>query len=243
MVARYIQRAIELGRTRLDFLRGNEPYKYEWGAVDAPIERLLVSGRASGRACPRRRSRWADDGAADDPCAETGRARPPCPAARSASWRVMATGTNGGAQEHVYSLVTRMDPCRVRRQDRVPVARQQRPPAAEGRVRRHGHRRAGRSGRHPGAGGRPGRVRARSASTTTCIGPRSWARAPPSSWARRAASARPSSSTVHSSRVRCADDREILRQLTPLMDRLIVVSQGDRAQDPRGGPRRAPRSA
>jgi CelD/BcsL family acetyltransferase involved in cellulose biosynthesis len=42
MVARYIQRAIELGRTRLDFLRGDEPYKYEWGAVDAPIERLLV---------------------------------------------------------------------------------------------------------------------------------------------------------------------------------------------------------
>jgi CelD/BcsL family acetyltransferase involved in cellulose biosynthesis len=42
MVACYIQRAIELGRTRLDFLRGNEPYKYEWGAADSPIERLLV---------------------------------------------------------------------------------------------------------------------------------------------------------------------------------------------------------
>ena len=42
MVACYIQRAIELGRTRVDFLRGDEPYKYEWGAVDVPIERLLV---------------------------------------------------------------------------------------------------------------------------------------------------------------------------------------------------------
>jgi CelD/BcsL family acetyltransferase involved in cellulose biosynthesis len=42
MVACYIKRAIELGRTRLDFLRGDEPYKYEWGAVDSPIERLLV---------------------------------------------------------------------------------------------------------------------------------------------------------------------------------------------------------
>jgi len=42
MVACYIQRAIELGRTRLDFMRGNEPYKYEWGAVDTTIERLLV---------------------------------------------------------------------------------------------------------------------------------------------------------------------------------------------------------
>jgi hypothetical protein len=56
MVASYIQKAIELGRTRVDFMRGNEPYKYEWGAKDEPIERLLVqrtvppagSGRASG---------------------------------------------------------------------------------------------------------------------------------------------------------------------------------------------------
>jgi CelD/BcsL family acetyltransferase involved in cellulose biosynthesis len=46
MVACYIQRAIQLGRTRLDFLRGNEPYKYEWGAIDSPIERLLVQRTA-----------------------------------------------------------------------------------------------------------------------------------------------------------------------------------------------------
>ena len=32
-------------------------------------------------------------------------------------------------------------------------------------------------------------------------------------------------STVHSSRVRCAEDRQTLRQLTPLMSRLIVVSK------------------
>ncbi len=42
MVARYVERAISLGRKRLDFLRGDEPYKYAWGAVDEPIERLLV---------------------------------------------------------------------------------------------------------------------------------------------------------------------------------------------------------
>jgi CelD/BcsL family acetyltransferase involved in cellulose biosynthesis len=42
MVACYIRRAIELGRTRLDFLRGNEPYKYAWGALDEPVERLLI---------------------------------------------------------------------------------------------------------------------------------------------------------------------------------------------------------
>jgi CelD/BcsL family acetyltransferase involved in cellulose biosynthesis len=42
MIARYIERAIALGRRRFDFLRGDEPYKYEWGAVDEPIQRLLV---------------------------------------------------------------------------------------------------------------------------------------------------------------------------------------------------------
>ena len=26
----------------MDFLRGDEPYKYEWGAVDEPIQRVLV---------------------------------------------------------------------------------------------------------------------------------------------------------------------------------------------------------
>ena len=40
--AAYIRDRIEAGRTRFDFLRGNEPYKYEWGAVDEPIHRLIV---------------------------------------------------------------------------------------------------------------------------------------------------------------------------------------------------------
>jgi CelD/BcsL family acetyltransferase involved in cellulose biosynthesis len=43
MAARYMQLALELGRTRVDFLRGDEPYKYEWGAVDEPIQRILVT--------------------------------------------------------------------------------------------------------------------------------------------------------------------------------------------------------
>jgi CelD/BcsL family acetyltransferase involved in cellulose biosynthesis len=42
MVAAYLRRAIAEGCRRFDFLRGNEPYKYEWGAVDEPIQRLLV---------------------------------------------------------------------------------------------------------------------------------------------------------------------------------------------------------
>jgi CelD/BcsL family acetyltransferase involved in cellulose biosynthesis len=42
LAARCIQLAIERGRTAFDFLRGNEPYKYEWGSADEPIQRLLV---------------------------------------------------------------------------------------------------------------------------------------------------------------------------------------------------------
>ncbi len=42
MIERYLRRALERGITRLDFLRGDEPYKYEWGSVDEPIRRVLV---------------------------------------------------------------------------------------------------------------------------------------------------------------------------------------------------------
>lgn len=42
LVERYVRRALERGLARLDFLRGDEGYKYEWGATDEPIQRLLV---------------------------------------------------------------------------------------------------------------------------------------------------------------------------------------------------------
>ena len=45
LIARYIERALAAGKRRFDFLRGDEPYKYEWGAVDEPIQRLLVRRR------------------------------------------------------------------------------------------------------------------------------------------------------------------------------------------------------
>ena len=48
MIARYLERALAAGKRRFDFLRGDEPYKYEWGAVDEPIQRLLVR-RGVGR--------------------------------------------------------------------------------------------------------------------------------------------------------------------------------------------------
>jgi CelD/BcsL family acetyltransferase involved in cellulose biosynthesis len=47
MIAKYVEFAIDRGFRRLDFLRGAEPYKYEWGAVDEPIERLLVRREAA----------------------------------------------------------------------------------------------------------------------------------------------------------------------------------------------------
>ncbi len=42
MVASYVQAALGGGFQRMDFLRGDEPYKYEWGALDEPIQRLLI---------------------------------------------------------------------------------------------------------------------------------------------------------------------------------------------------------
>jgi len=42
LVARSIEMALQAGRSRFDFLRGDEPYKYGWGAVDVSIQRLLV---------------------------------------------------------------------------------------------------------------------------------------------------------------------------------------------------------
>jgi CelD/BcsL family acetyltransferase involved in cellulose biosynthesis len=48
--ALYIRDRLEAGRRRFDFLRGNEKYKYEWGAVDQPIYRLLVQRGSPGDA-------------------------------------------------------------------------------------------------------------------------------------------------------------------------------------------------
>ena len=42
MVYAYVGRALAAGKRRMDFLRGDESYKYEWGAVDEPIQRLLL---------------------------------------------------------------------------------------------------------------------------------------------------------------------------------------------------------
>ena len=40
--AAYVRDRLEAGRRHFDFLRGAETYKYEWGAKDQPIYRVLV---------------------------------------------------------------------------------------------------------------------------------------------------------------------------------------------------------
>jgi CelD/BcsL family acetyltransferase involved in cellulose biosynthesis len=45
--AAYLRTEMEGGCRRFDFLRGAESYKYEWGARDEPLERLLVTRPAS----------------------------------------------------------------------------------------------------------------------------------------------------------------------------------------------------
>jgi CelD/BcsL family acetyltransferase involved in cellulose biosynthesis len=42
LLERLVRGAIERGKCRVDLLRGDEAYKYEWGAVDEPVQRILV---------------------------------------------------------------------------------------------------------------------------------------------------------------------------------------------------------
>ena len=42
MIYAYVRRALARGIRRMDLLRGDEPYKYEWGARDEPIQRVLL---------------------------------------------------------------------------------------------------------------------------------------------------------------------------------------------------------
>jgi CelD/BcsL family acetyltransferase involved in cellulose biosynthesis len=45
LLARVIQRAIELGRARFDFLQGDEDYKHRFGGVDEPVHRTILRRR------------------------------------------------------------------------------------------------------------------------------------------------------------------------------------------------------
>ena len=137
---------------------------------------------------------------------------------------VLATGTNGGAQEHVYSLVTRLDrECYdvrvVSLSHGSSVRRLQKAGIDVTVIDEPDDRLAVRMLADELAPFQPEIVhnhmyRAEVVGTRAALllGEKG---------CRRPAII----STVHSSRVRCSEDRQTLRRLTPLMDRLIVVSK------------------
>jgi glycosyltransferase involved in cell wall biosynthesis len=158
-----------------------------------------------------------------DPCLEPVH-RPAVPGGRVRVVEVLATGTNGGAQEHVFGLLTRIDPSRydvrvvslspgssVRKLERegIPVTVIDEPDDAIATgalaallgdlrpevIHNHMYRAELVGTRAAIALGEIGRLRPYVVST------------------------------VHSSRIRSEEDRRVLRALTPRMDRLIAVSR------------------
>jgi glycosyltransferase involved in cell wall biosynthesis len=166
----------------------------------------------------------APAGGLNEPCADAMAARPPIEGGRVRVVEVMATGTNGGAQEHVYSLLTRMDPNRydvrvVSLSHGSSIRRLEKAGIAVDVIDEPDDHLAVRALAELLAPLEPEVVhnhmfRAEVVGTKAALllGEQG---------CRRPAVI----STVHSSRVRCVDDRQALRQLTPLMDRLIVVSK------------------
>ncbi len=167
--------------------------------------------------------------APDDPCFEPVERGPLPDGRRVRVVEVLATGTNGGAQEHVYSLVSRLDRSRYE-----PSVVSLSPGSAARRIARLGvpvtvldeYDDAVAVGALTAllAEIRPDVVHnhmyraelvgTRAAIALGAIGHR-----------------RPYVvSTVHSSRVRSPEDREMLRALTPEMDRLVAVSRSIEAK-------------
>ena len=158
-----------------------------------------------------------------DPCLEPS-TRPVVPGGRIRVVEILATGTNGGAQEHVFGLLTRIDPSRydvhvvslsqgssVRKLERsgiaVTVIDDPDDAIATGALAAllgdirpevvHNHM-----------------YRAELVGTRAAIALGEIGRPRPYLV-----------STVHSSRIRSEEDRRVLRLLTPRMDRLIAVSR------------------
>jgi glycosyltransferase involved in cell wall biosynthesis len=161
---------------------------------------------------------------ATEPCSDAIVSRAPIEGGRVRVVEVMATGTNGGAQEHVYSLVSRLD--RNRYDVRVVSLS-------------HGSsvRRLEKAGVDVTVIDEPDdRVAVRALAELLAplepevihnhmfraevVGTRAAVLLGEQGCKRPGVI-----STVHSSRIRCVEDRQTLRQLTPLMDRLVVVSR------------------
>ena len=158
-----------------------------------------------------------------DPCDEA-RIRIPVPGGRIRVVEVMATGTNGGAQEHVYSLVTRLDPeCYdvriVSLSHGSSVRRLQKAGLDVTVIDETDDDRAVRALADALAPFEP-EVIHNHMYRAEVVGTRAAYLLGEKGCPRPAVV-----STVHSSRIRCAEDRQTLRRLTPLMDRLIVVSR------------------
>jgi glycosyltransferase involved in cell wall biosynthesis len=158
-----------------------------------------------------------------EPCLEEA-AREPLPGGRVRVVEIMATGTNGGAQEHVFSLATRLNAARydvrvVSLSHGSSVRRLQKAGIETTVIDEPDDRLAVQALAAELASFEPEVIhnhmfRAEVVGTKAAL-------ALGEAGCRRPAVI----STIHSSRVRCAEDRDTLRQLTPLMDRLIVVSK------------------
>jgi glycosyltransferase involved in cell wall biosynthesis len=194
-------------------------------ADDRADGQISAPSRRPARPAERRAHAGADDSyhSTVEPCLDPV-PREPIEGGRVRVVEVMATGTNGGAQEHVYSLVTRLNPeCYdiriVSLSHGSSVRRLQRAGFDVTVVDETEDDRAVRALADVLAPFHPEIIhnhmyRAEVVGTRAAylLGEKG---------CRRPAVI----STVHSSRIRCVEDRQILRRLTPLMDRLIVVSQ------------------
>jgi glycosyltransferase involved in cell wall biosynthesis len=176
-----------------------------------------------------------------DPCLTPVRRRPVRSRERIRVVQVMATGTNGGAQEHVFNLVTRMDPSRydvsvvslspgsaVRKLERagidVTVIDEADDAIATGILAAHlADIRADVVHNHM--------YRAEMVGTKAAIALGEAGHRRP--WV---------ISTIHSSRVRSGEDQDALRRLTSSMDHLIVVSNAIDRKVVEEGREAAPRS-
>jgi glycosyltransferase involved in cell wall biosynthesis len=161
---------------------------------------------------------------ADDPCAKP-KDRPPVPGGRLVRVvELLATGTNGGAQEHVYSLLSRLDRTRYE-----PTLISLSHGSAERRIARLGipvH-----VIEEPDDAIAVGAVATMLADIRPEVVHNHMYRA--ELVGTRAAIALAEAGhprpfvvgTVHSSRLRSPEDREVLRRLTPRMDHLVAVSR------------------
>jgi glycosyltransferase involved in cell wall biosynthesis len=159
-----------------------------------------------------------------DPCADLVSTRQPLDGGRVRVVEVMATGTNGGAQEHVYSLVTRLnrdcyDVRVVSLSHGSSVRRLEKAGIDVTVIDEPDDRRAVQELAELVAPFQPEIIH-NHMYRAEVIGTRAALLLGEKGCQRPVII-----STIHSSRIRCVDDRRALRQLTPLMDRLIVVSK------------------